>query len=464
MMPDEWRRIIRALTPDYPDDEPWHLVVVEITKPAFMQPPASSEDKLADYKSEVATPDELDMLVTSKNHDLKASVASSGDIDDWLFALISLQTMEGYAGARNYGVSRMPSGYGNRPAFSVTPSFAIGGHIQRDISSLLRHREEMLDDYDPFLTDDGIALVWSETWDGSKSETITGGLDPYYIEICRRIRLRETRGRLHSIRANSLAKRIFDVKGRTGDPWTPENTASKGTPTAFLGPRKFGYERVVDGLVSADWKQPYLLRPIAGESSEEMYLIARGLVRGEGGTDGYHERVIRLNPEVARAFGNPRAKERLGDIARERIEEIGKVKSVLRYAVATFAAHGDADDIKTEHWSRANLWSDKLDEIVDATFFDGLQEEFEAGESEREKTRKQWLLNGLTRNFQIDANGNGVCNHAKRLLNEAQRSLPCPTIQRYRARVRADSVFEGSIRGSNGLPFAFERDDEEEKV
>ena len=58
---DEWRRIVRALTPDFPDDEPWQLVVDDINQPAFMQPPARSADKLADYKNRVDTPDELDM-------------------------------------------------------------------------------------------------------------------------------------------------------------------------------------------------------------------------------------------------------------------------------------------------------------------------------------------------------------------------------------------------------------------
>ena len=67
------------MTPGYPDDEPWQLVVDDITKPAFMQPPASSAEREKDYKSSVATPDELDMLVTSKNHDLKAAVATQAD-------------------------------------------------------------------------------------------------------------------------------------------------------------------------------------------------------------------------------------------------------------------------------------------------------------------------------------------------------------------------------------------------
>ena len=55
---------------------PGMLVVDNITKPAFMQPPASSKKREKDYKTAVGTPDELDMLVTSKNHDLKMAVAT----------------------------------------------------------------------------------------------------------------------------------------------------------------------------------------------------------------------------------------------------------------------------------------------------------------------------------------------------------------------------------------------------
>ena len=87
-----------------------------------MQPPASSADKLGEYKNTVGTPDELDMLVTSKNHDVKSAVAESASANDWIFALISLQTSEGFSGAGNYGISRMNGGLGCRPAFSISPS------------------------------------------------------------------------------------------------------------------------------------------------------------------------------------------------------------------------------------------------------------------------------------------------------------------------------------------------------
>ena len=40
------------------------------------------------------------MLVTSKNHDLKSAVAIQASLDDWIFALITLQTMEGWGGIK----------------------------------------------------------------------------------------------------------------------------------------------------------------------------------------------------------------------------------------------------------------------------------------------------------------------------------------------------------------------------
>ena len=443
----EWQSIIHALTPDFPDDEPWQLVVDDITKPAFMQPPASSEDRIADYRNTVATPDELDMLVTSKNHDLKASVAWLAEMDDWIFALITLQTMEGYSGSRNYGVSRMPSGYGNRPAFSITPTILPGKHARRDIVASLECREKLMDDYDLFLIDGGSALVWSRPWDGTKPEQLSGGLDPFYIEICRRIRLQWSSRRVIAVRANSLDRRIVDVKGDTGDPWAPANTAARGTPPAFLGPRKFGYARVVDGLVSPDWKRPYLLRLRDQDLPGEMQLVARGMVRGEGGTAGYHERIVPLKEKVLRAFGGAGDIEELGDISRDRIDDVRKVQRFLRHAVSVFAAGGATDGIGDEHRERANAWANRHDEIIDRDFFNDLQDEFERDDAdERRQVRNEWRLR--------------VIGDARDLLHQAEDALPCPSIQRYHARVRADSVFEGRIRSSNGFPELYPREEE----
>ena len=444
---DEWVAMIRGLTPDWPDDEPWQLVVDDITKPAFMQPPASSKERQADFKASVATPDELDMLVTSKNHDLKAAVADDSRPDDWVFALVTLQTMEGYGGRYNYGVSRMPSGYGNRPAFSFAPSIRPGIHVKHDLITLLNARESLLDEYE--MTNSGIGLLWVIPWDGAKSETLViNQMGPFYIEICRRVRLRWESGQMSAIRANSNDRRISDAKGLVGDPWMPvgNNVNPKGTPPTFLGRRKFGYERVVDGLSSADWKVPLLLKTLP--DSRDTQLVARGMVRGEGGTDGYHERIIPIRYRTLQIFGRPGGAKTLEDISRERIERIAVVQRILRHAVSVFAAGGKTEGIAEEQRGRANSWANRLADLMDADFFEDLQDEVLASDSQLENVRKEWLQK--------------LEHRAATILREAIQSLPCPDIRRLKAQAQAENVFWGRMRGPSGLTELYETESKED--
>ena len=453
---EEWRRIIRSMAKDpvtkdaYPGDEPWQLVVDDITQPAFMQPPASSAEREKDFKGTVGTPDGLDMLVTSKNHDLKAAVMEQAGADDWIFALITLQTMEGYGGRYNYGISRMPSGYGNRPAFTLTPSALLGGHFKHDMLGLVRNRPSVLDEYP--MKDSGIRLLWVDTWDGTKPQSkLLSDMEPYYIEICRRVRLFEQSGRIVAARANADARRVIDTKGLTGDPWAPvsNNVNPKGTPPAFLGPRKFGYEKLVDGLFSADWKQPILLSPeTSGRGAEgDMYLVARGMVRGEGGTEGHHEKIIPLRPRTIQIFGRPGGAKTLEDIARERIERISNVQRILRHAVSVVASGGQTEDIAEEYRARANPWANKLSDLMDVDFFDDLQSEVTDDDARREAERNQWLRK--------------LADRAEGILHDAMQSLPCPAIRRPRAEAQAVNVFRGRIYGPNGLTELRQNSDEE---
>ena len=447
---ETWRELMRGLTPEFPDDEPWRLVVDDITKPAFMQPPASSEKKLADYKSVVGTPDELDMLVTSKAHDLKPSVAVDANFDDWIFALVSLQTMEGFMGAGNYGAARMNGGLGNRPAFSITPSERHGAHVRRDIGALLEYRERLLDVY-PMRDEGGVDLAWVRAWDGAKAEAFAlDVMDPFYIEICRRIRLNAGRGGdIRVVRATSKGPRIEarKFKGVVGDPWTPVNV--KENKSLTLGAGGFTYKRTVDYLISSDWQRSPLMKLTAAEkqSPQTMQLVARAMVRGQGKTEGYHERIIPFREKAIRAFGRAGGSQEIGIIAKDRIEQVRIVQRILRHAVSTAAAGGDANNIGDEHRARANPWANKLDEVVDRDFFDFLQDELElTDQNERDKVRNEWL-------------NDTVVDGARKLLNQACDSLPCPSIKRLRARVRARGLFEGRLRGNSGLPFLFDDKD-----
>ena len=447
----EWAGLIRGLTLEWPGDEPWHLVVEDITKPAFMQPPASSQEREKDYKNRVESADEIDMLVTSKNHDLKASVVSQSGVDDWIFALVTLQTMEGFGGAGNYGVSRMNGGLGSRPAFSMAPTGGFGAHVKRDICALLA-------DYPA--TGGSHHLLWLLPWDGTASERLLlNQLAPFYIEVCRRVRLRsDADGRLYAVRTSSKASRIEgkDLKGRTGDPWTPHNPNRDGLPLT-LSNGGFTYKRVTDYLIS--WDRPDLLKPTPVEqrSDETTQLVARAMVRGRGKTEGYYERIIPIRSKarhgMMRRPGSD-SPEDLGNLAQERISQVGIVQGILRHAIATFLARGESRDTSPEQRALANPWANRLDEIVDRTFFDDLQDEFESDAvAERQRVRNVWLMNGK----------DGVVDHARNILSEAVDSLPCPAIHRYKAREAAVGLFEGRMRGNRGIPELFtERGDDDD--
>lgn len=445
MLPDsagEWARIIRGLTADYPDDEPWQLVVEDITRPAFMQPPATTPERQTDFKSAVSTPDELDMLVTSKNHDLKTAVADDGRPDDWVFALVTLQTMEGFGGAGNYGISRMNGGLGNRPAFSLAPkSTNPGPHVARDIRALLERRTAILDNHLHYPANDGIPLLWVRAWDGSASEAVLPGtLDLFYVEVCRRVRLLQSAEHgISAVRTSSRATRVGgqDLKGRTGDPWTPQNAKRDGLPLT-LGAGGFNYKRVSEYLNPEEWTLPELMRPASFERRPEveMQLVARAMVRGQGKTEGYHERIVPLRNSIKMATLNRSNADALAIISKARIDQVALVQRILSHAIQTFAARGDASSISSEQRDRARPWLEKHDSIIDATFFDDLQDEVEADAGQRDETRNRWLLDVVIAN-------------ARDILRDAEDSLPCPSVYRYRARTAAESLFEGRIRSPN---------------
>ena len=449
---EEWTALLHGLTPDYPDCEPWQLVVDDITKPAFMQPPTRSVAKEADYNKPVETPDELDILVTAKSYDLKAAVALEAKVDDWIFALISQQTMGGFDGAGNYGISRMNGGLGSRSAVSLAPSARIGLHVKRDMEALQEIRPNLLADFPT--TDQGVALVWILPWDGTSAERLAlHKLAPCYIEVCRRVRLRQGANGLHAIRAASRAPRIEakEFKGQVGDPWAPVNTKESKCLTLASG--GFTYRRIVHYLTSQDWRRPPLLEATRAEreTPSPMQLVARGMVRGQGKTEGWHERIIPFREKILMAMHSPRETQELEEICQERIEQIAAVQRILRHAIAVFAAGGDSTRVQDEHRARANPWVNKLDEFEDARFFSTLQTEYEAESDQRGRIRDDWLMN------QRD----GVVDRARRILLNAADSLPCPSVHRYRAWVRAEGIFESRIRGSKGLPALFDKTNQE---
>lgn len=450
----EWGGLLRGLTSDWPGDEPWQLVVDDIAKPAFMQPPASDWTNY-DKKYLFWTPDGLDMLDTAKNHDHKTAVAIQADAEDWLFALIAMQTMNGQVGRGNYPIARMNSGDGSRTAFGITPSLRSGAYVRRDMTVLLERASEITDNL-PFRWD-GLGLVWTEPWDGKNDEALLlSDLHPFYIEICRRRRLCiDVDSRLYAMKAGSSGRRIAaaDNRGVVGDPWTLVDLRDKKGDKALTLPKGgFTYRRVTDYLLSPDWQRPVLSVANQAERNEPLvYLMMRGIRRKKGGqTEGYYERPIPIREKARNAMlrrDSIQELAELGEIAKDRVEQIGLVQRILSHAIRVFVARGDDAKAGSVSNGYTSPWLNRLDEIVDDHFFEHLQDEFECDDiAERERVRNSWLLNGK----------DGVIDLAREILHAAEDGLPCPVVHRYKAREAAEGLFEGRLRGRGGLPFLFD--------
>jgi len=159
----EWKQRLAALTPDCADTA-WSLVVNDLTRPAFLQPPIGT-GTLNGYTIAGRTPDEIDVLVTAKGHDVKVARAGASERLHWLFAVVTLQTLQGYSGRGNFGIARMNGGFASRPFVMLTPGRDLPVRFRRGVQSALVARQKALDTDDYYYREDGLALLWLKTWD-----------------------------------------------------------------------------------------------------------------------------------------------------------------------------------------------------------------------------------------------------------------------------------------------------------
>ena len=277
----EWRALLRELTPGFGGDEPWQLIVADPALPAFMQCPAPAG--FGAYRGRTATADDLDILVTAKNHDVKRGVAVRGGPDDWVFALIDLQTMAGFLGAGNYGIARMNGGFSARPCLGLAPAEGgLGAHLLHDMRRMLEGRDALLDRHaDYFRPRNGVALLWLEAWDGATALDLRG-LDPYFIEICRRARLRAEEGRIVAWTAASKTARVAakEAHGNLGDFWTPIGVQDgKALSLSSVG---FRYDRLAKLILDRD---SFALPPamqVGTARTARWRVVARGSRRRPG--------------------------------------------------------------------------------------------------------------------------------------------------------------------------------------
>ncbi|MCT8999210.1 hypothetical protein [Chelativorans intermedius] len=453
-----WAALLRGLTPAFAEDEPWCLVVDDWSKPAFLQPPVPDD---VEFDNEAPTPDAIDLLITAKNHDLKQAIARAGTPEDWIFALVSLQTGEGYGG-RNpkkgtfyFGIARMNGGSSSRAMLTLAPLPGAdekvmaprpGAWFSRDVRTLLAKREEMLDQTKLDYPDTGLGLTWLAPWpEGEQLQT--GDLDIWFIEVCRRVRLLSRSGRFVGLKGTSKATRINakHLKGVVGDPWAPiHRQESKSLTIGDDG--DFHYRILVELLFSGEWIMPLLARRAPFETAETpVAIVAQALARGTSKTGGFRSRLVPVSSPAARSGWNRGAREKLNLLARDQIDTIKRFDRALAYALALAAADGVHDNVKREFYVYTKPARAHLERHADSIFFAHLWRQFEAAEQD------EAVRQAAEADFVRD-----LWQRTRDIFEEFLPTMPCPSLYRHRAEARARAALWGNRDLRRNHPEIFE--------
>ena len=436
-VPDEstaWTHLLRGLTPDHADDDPWCMVVENRAKPGFLQPPAPENLRW----SPVATPDALDLLITARNHDIKQSVARDATIEDWMFALVSLQTSAGYDGKGNYGIARMNGGSSSRPMLGLAPAQDRNFRLNpsawwvRDVQQLLARREA--GDGLEFGRIGGSALLWCLDWPEGEQLDLRQ-IDPWFIEICRRVRLIGAEQAWSVLRATSTTARI-DAKmfhGNVGDPWAPVHIGKGKSLT--LGSGDFHYKRLSELMFGGDWRVPVLATHGPNENAGDTLLVAEALSRGNSKTEGFKSRIVPVPDGVVRLFQSRTAAK----LSAEQMEEIKAFDEALRNAVALLAARGDRGRLGKAQYAFSRPTRKRFDRTADRMFFLHLWKRLAA-----ENSGDPEAADKASHNFR-----RVLFDAAKAELTAALPGIPCAAIQRPKAEARAWRAFHARVRKLN---------------
>ncbi|MGQ9724959.1 MAG: type I-E CRISPR-associated protein Cse1/CasA, partial [Tepidimonas sp.] len=288
--PDDWRDGLIDLAEG--EVSAWELLVDDVKKPAFLQHPWTSwavdaadfgvkpKRGQAVYSPKARTPDELDVLVTAKNHDVKMARMQANEPQAWLYALLMLQTTSGFLGQGNYGIVRMNGGFASRPIVSWAESLNPSARFIHEVRMLHSLRNKTIADYG--YVQRGIVLTWLHPWKRDRHQYDLHQLEPWFIEAARPVRLIQDDG-IIALGATSKARQIGPKtrdNGDVGDPWIPINTADKkkGRSALTLSAEGFTPQRLTDLLFEQGFALTDLQKPNAGNTPG--WFIASCLVRG----------------------------------------------------------------------------------------------------------------------------------------------------------------------------------------
>lgn len=428
-----WLKGIRALTrhEGCEDDSAWILVVDDPTKPAFMQPPVSDRTAFEQhYKLKATTPDALDVLITAKNHDVKAKRAEHAEHDAWFYALISLNGTVGYSGRTNYGVARMNSGSGSRPRIGWLPALRTGSQFIRDVSVLMSDRDRLLQlshSYDS----NGKVLLWIPPWDGKRGHALKS-LDPFFIEVARRIRLHSGEGGVKAFAAGSAVGFIAadEQKGNLGDPWIPITQKTNGALTV---PESGLTPELLRNLIFGEGYTPAAMQRV-DDSTASGWFSASVLVGGNCTTDGFHSAVLRVpeKPKLA-LFGGGPVRDRLAKLSKKGIDTAADIQyKALRPALFSLL-EGGPDNLNEKNKHVKGWTEDAIKPFTlrwNPLYFDWLWSTVEIPNDD--EALRPWF--------------DELRRLAQDTLDRAAERAPQRHGRSYRAKTKAQGMFFGSLK------------------
>lgn len=428
----------------------WHLFVEDVTQPAFLQHPWRSwEADASDFRVKTSRgktildpkarrPDELDVLVTSRNHDVKMARVVADDEQAWIHALLLLQTTSGFLGQGNYGIVRMNGGFASRPIVAWARSTHPSIRFADEVGLLREMREKICRDFS--YCDRGVVLTWLHPWNRDAHQYQLSDLEPWFVEATRPARLiRDGAGKLVALTATSKERQIEPNSldnGDVGDPWTPINLRDrkKGQSALTLSRDGFSPQRVTDLIFAQGYRLTPLQAPRAGDGPG--WFLASCLVRGQGTTEGYHRVEIPV-PERARlSLFNKESRDTLARLAEGLLSDTKAAASALATALAILSEGGpEAPDfgrdaikkwLETSRAEFSRQW--------EADFFPVL---WQGADTPHEDIRSAWQQR--------------LANEAQAILDRASMRLPLPSNRYWRATSQANSALRGVLR-KGGLP------------
>jgi CRISPR system Cascade subunit CasA len=244
------------------------------------------------------------------------------------------------------------------------------------------------------------------------------------------VRLVEAGSAIHALCTGTKAARIAakERNGMTGDAWTPVDTAAAKALT--ITDRGYDYKLATELMLGEKYRKTLAQQLQDDDGDEGIVFLLQGVTRGQGKTEGYHERRIPISRRIRMAL-RQKSTDKLAKLAEERIHAISEVRKVLWNALCVLLENGVLDGKAKDGTSKkANVFATPFERDEDSRFFTDLIDEIESDQPGA--TREQWLL--------------GLADRAEAILKAAFEAGPRSGIQRYRAQSAALGRFHGGLR------------------